>query len=390
MRPVTSPGSGRWTPTIPVPSPTPCRRGPTPGGVSHSPTHMAALSRTDAPAPDRHRVSAVLSGPPDHQVLRRPASATDRRAAQVTDQPAASTTDHPTAPMTAQQAARTTDRRTASTSDRRTVHVTDRELARPARLRPAHPARPGPSASRSWRAATVTMPGRRPRTGPPPGCATSSRSGMPPAPIPVADGPPCAATPTTPWPTTVAAERACATSRRCAGITTRSNSHRDGPWSKRAQASWSGPRRPAAGTSSALRPMRASAVSYNVRPLGERVGDPPMWLPALEPEPEFRRRARCGRSCRCTLASLGCGGHVSMMSPPTVSRSTIAAHNYRTRVQGGLPRISWTSVRARLPRPWRAERRKRQAAQLRQRSRRRRAGRRLCPRAISAQWRASR
>jgi hypothetical protein len=40
----------------------------------------------------------------------------------------------------------------------------------------------------------------------------------------------------------------------------------------------------------------ASAVSSNVRPLGER--DPPMWLPALEPEPEFWRRARCGRSCR--------------------------------------------------------------------------------------------
>jgi len=41
-----------------------------------------------------------------------------------------------------------------------------------------------------------------------------------------------------------------------------------------------------------------SAVSSNVRPLGERVGDSPMWLPALEPEPEFWRRARCGRSCR--------------------------------------------------------------------------------------------
>ena len=52
--------------------------------------------------------------------------------------------------------------------------------------------------------------------------------------------------------------------------------------------------------------------------------------------------------------------------------------------------ISWTGVRARLPRPWRAGRRKRQAAQLRQRSRRRRVDRRLCPRAISAQWRASR
>jgi hypothetical protein len=29
------------------------------------------------------------------------------------------------------------------------------------------------------------------------------------------------------------------------------------------------------------------AVSSNVRLLGERVGDPPMWLPALEPEPEI-------------------------------------------------------------------------------------------------------
>ena len=45
----------------------------------------------------------------------------------------------------------------------------------------------------------------------------------------------------------------------------------------------------------------------------------------------------------------------------------------------GFPWISWTSVRARLPRPWRAERRKRQAAQLRQRSRRRRVDRRRCP-----------
>ena len=202
------------------------------------------------PPPSQRRVKR----PPDHQVLRRPASATDRRTAQVTDQPPARTTGHPTAPMTARQAART--------SDRRTVHVTDLDLARPARLRPAHPARPGPSASHSWRAATVTMPSRRPRTGPPPGCATSSRSGMPPAPIPVADGPPCAATPTTPWPTTVAAERACATSRRCADITTRSNSHRDGPWSKQAQASWPGPRRPAAGTSSALRVIRASRRTW--------------------------------------------------------------------------------------------------------------------------------
>jgi hypothetical protein len=264
MRPATPPGSGRLTPTIPAPSPTPCRRGPTPGGVSRSPTHMAALSRTDAPAPDRHRVSAVFSGPPDHPVLRRPASTTDRRPAQMTGQPAASTTDHPTAPMTAHQAARTTacttDQRTAPASDQRTARVTDRELACPARLRPAHPARPGPSASRFWRAAAVTMSGKRPRTGPPPGCVTSSRSGMPPAPILAADGPPRAATPTTPWPTTVAAERACATLRRCAGVTTRSNSHRDGSWSKRAQASWPGPRRPDAGTSSALRAIRLASV----------------------------------------------------------------------------------------------------------------------------------
>ena len=42
----------------------------------------------------------------------------------------------------------------------------------------------------------------------------------------------------------------------------------------------------------------SSAVSNNVGSLGERVGDPPIWLPALEPEPEFWRRARCGRSCR--------------------------------------------------------------------------------------------
>ena len=62
----------------------------------------------------------------------------------------------------------------------------------------------------------------------------------------------------------------------------------------------------------------------------------------------------------------------------------------RPRVQGAFPRISGTSVRARRPRPWRAGRRKRQAAQPRRRLRRRRAGRRLCPRAISAQWRGSR
>ncbi len=53
-----------------------------------------------------------------------------------------------------------------------------------------------------------------------------------------------------------------------------------------------------AGPARATLARPASAVSYNVRPLGERLGDPPMWLPALEPEPEFWRRARCGRSCR--------------------------------------------------------------------------------------------
>ena len=86
----------------------------------------------------------------------------------------------------------------------------------------------------------------------------------------------------------------------------------------------------------------------------------------------------------------GLGGPVVLGERTSPGRSTIAAHNYGTRVQGGLPRISRTSVRARLPRPWRPGRRKRQAAQLRQRSRRKRAGRRLCPRAISARWRASR
>jgi hypothetical protein len=87
------------------------------------------------------------------------------------------------------------------------------------------------------------------------------------------------------------------------------------------------------------------------------------------------------------------GGRAAPMPRSGRIRAGLAAvsvANYGTRVQGGLPRISWTIVRARLPRPWRAGRRKRQAAQLRQRSRRRRIDRRLCPRAISAQWRASR
>jgi hypothetical protein len=35
-------------------------------------------------------------------------------------------------------------------------------------------------------------------------------------------------------------------------------------------------------------------------------------------------------------ASLGCGGHVSMVSPQTVRRSTIGAHDNGTRVQGAL------------------------------------------------------
>jgi Protein of unknown function (DUF2637) len=48
----------------------------------------------------------------------------------------------------------------------------------------------------------------------------------------------------------------------------------------------------------AVRYQAVPDVEQSVRPLGERVGDPPMWLPALEPEPEFWRRARCGRSCR--------------------------------------------------------------------------------------------
>ena len=46
--------------------------------------------------------------------------------------------------------------------------------------------------------------------------------------------------------------------------------------------------------------------------------------------------ASCRPAARQRCAA-GCGGHVSMMSPPTVSRSTIAAHDYGTRVQGGLP-----------------------------------------------------
>ena len=72
-----------------------------------------------------------------------------------------------------------------------------------------------------------------------------------------ADIPPAPARAAPPRPTAPAWRRP-ATSRRCADITTRSNSHRDGPWSKRAQASWPGPRRPTAGTSSALRAIRAS------------------------------------------------------------------------------------------------------------------------------------
>jgi hypothetical protein len=79
------------------------------GGVSPSPTLKAVPSHTDAPAPDRHRVSTVLSGPPDHPVHGNPAPETDQQAAGATD--------------------------------RRTVHVTDREPARPAipvDLIPAH------------------------------------------------------------------------------------------------------------------------------------------------------------------------------------------------------------------------------------------------------------
>ena len=138
MRPATSPGSGRLTPTIPAPSPTPWPRGPTPNGASHSPTHMADRSHTDAPAPDHHRGSTGVNSPPDHHpVHRKPVP--------------------------------TTDRRTVPRTDRRTVRVTDRGRARPASLRLAYPTRPGPSALRSWRAAAVIMRGRRPRTGPPPG-----------------------------------------------------------------------------------------------------------------------------------------------------------------------------------------------------------------------------
>src|SRR5215472_16459057 len=108
MRPATSPGSGRLTPTIPAPSPTPWPRGPTPNGASHSPTHMADRSHTDAPAPDHHRGSTGVNSPPDHHpVHRKPVP--------------------------------TTDRRTVPRTDRRTVRVTDRGRARPASLRPAYP-----------------------------------------------------------------------------------------------------------------------------------------------------------------------------------------------------------------------------------------------------------
>src|SRR5436305_12694382 len=96
MHQATSPGSGRLTPTIPAPSPTHFPRGPTPGGVSHSPTHMAGRSHTDAPAPDRHRVRTVISSPPDHAEHRKPAHAARRQAAPVTDRQVARTTDHRT------------------------------------------------------------------------------------------------------------------------------------------------------------------------------------------------------------------------------------------------------------------------------------------------------
>ena len=54
-----------------------------------------------------------------------------------------------------------------------------------------------------------------------------------------------------------------------------------------------------------------------------------------------------------------------------------AVHELRGPRSGAFLGSMWTSVRARLPRPWRLGRRKRQAAQLRQRSRRRRVDRRL-------------
>lgn len=209
------------TPTIPAPSPTPYPRGPAPGGVSHLPTHMADRSHTDAPAPDRRGVSTVLSSPPDHLVHRKPAQAACRQAAHVTDR----------------QAARTTDRQAAPTTARQTVRMTVRERARPPGLRLAYPTGPGSSASRSWPTAAVIMPGRRLRTGPPPGCGTWSRSGMPPAPIPAADSLQRDATPTTPWLTTEEAGPVCAISRHCAGVTMTPSSLQAGYCTRPARAS---------------------------------------------------------------------------------------------------------------------------------------------------------
>jgi hypothetical protein len=111
--------------------------------------------------------------------------------------------------------------------------------------------------------------------------------------------------------------------------------------------------------------------------------------PLRAPMPVFRRSAairwrvrpqsRGRRRVRQGLASDGAAaGHIC------------AVHEPRDPCSRGPSRISWSSVRARLPRPWRAGRRKRQAAQLRQRSRQKRIDRRLCPRAISARSRALR
>jgi hypothetical protein len=230
------------TPTIPAPSPTPCPHGPTPDGALHSPTHMADQSRTDALAPDHHRVSTVRNGPPDHPVHRKLAHAACRQAAHVTDHRGAHTTGHrttitterPTPPTT--EAAPTAHRRMVPTIDRQAVRVTDRECMRPASLRPVYPTRHGPSASRSWRAAVVITPARQLRTGPPPGCATWSRSGMPPAPIPAAGGPQRTATLTTRCLTTEGAEPACATWGHYAAATINSSKRVAGRSNKPAPA----------------------------------------------------------------------------------------------------------------------------------------------------------